>query len=271
MKKYFDWNRFVRLAKFDFVQRKGFYLGHIPLIFVLVSLIHLLAWNMFRFPREFIPTNNLKITFFIGLILATLVISGNSFREFYKKETALQFLMVPASSFEKFCLKLLVGILPVVLFYPFVYDWAVEFSILITVFIQKSILGKVVVVEEYSPIIQIGKTFTNPEGGPWWGSISLITFLFFFPLYFYLGGLLYPKRPKIYSFITLLAFGFILIMFVSLFSVSLNIPVPFLLSYPELSESTPMSSSSLIMLGFFWLSIPAMLVLSYFKLKEKEV
>lgn len=271
MKKYFDWNRFVRLAKFDFVQRKGFYLGHLPLIFALVSLIHFLSWNVFRFPTGNIPTNNLKIIFFIGLILATLVISGNSFREFYKKETSLQFLMVPASSFEKFFLKLLVGILPVVLFYPLIYDWAVEFSIWATVVFQNLIFGRVITVDEYTPIIQLGTTLSNPVDLPWWGPISITTFWFFFPLYFYLGGLLYPKRPKIYSFITLLAFGLLLIMFISLFSVSLRIHFPILLSYPELSEGTPMSSSSLIMLVFFWLTIPTMLVLSYFKLKEKEV
>lgn len=271
MSKYFDWNRFVRLAKFDYVQRKWFYWGLLPLMFALVSLVHLVIWNLFRFQSESIPTNNLKIFFFVGLIIATLVISGNSFKEFYKKEISLQFLMIPASNFEKYLLKLLMGILPVVLFYPLVYDLAVEFSIWLTVLFKKLIWGRLVTVEEYMPIVQLGKAFTNPIDGPWWGPISIITFWLFFPLYFFTGGLLYSKRPKIYSFITLISFVVLLIMFISFFSVSLKTPVPFLLSYPELTEGSPMSSSSFIMLIFFWLTIPAMLVLSYFKLKEKEV
>lgn len=271
MSKYFDWTRFVRLAKFDYVQRKWFYWGLLPLMFALVSLVHLVIWNVFRFQSENITTNNLKIFFFVGLVLATLVISGNSFKEFYKKETSLQFLMIPASNFEKYLLKLLLGIIPVVLFYPFVYDLAVEFSIWATVLYQKSIWGRVVRAEEYMPIIQLGKAFTNPIDGPWWGPISIITFWLFFPLYFFISGVVYSKRPKIYSFITLLAFGFILINFISLFSGFLKTPVSFLLSYPELSEGSPMSSSSLIMLVFFWSTIPTMLILSYFKLKEKEV
>jgi hypothetical protein len=280
MKKYFDWNRFVRLAKFDYIQRKWFYWGHIPLIFALVSLVHLVSWNVLKSNLSNLTGDGFAPVFFLGFIIATIMISGSSFSEFYKKEASQNYLMIPSSSLEKYLLKFLVGVLPVVLFYPIVYNLAVDFSVWATIHFQKYAFGNIVQVVSDPKVMELSMQLKSSITTPWWSQMTIFAAWLFLPVYLFLSGLLFPKRNRIYAFLTLLALWFIIATFMGLISSIVQVPLPFLISpfiltveEISISDVFPPSISGPMLVGmmFFWLSIPTMLLLSYFKLKEKEV
>jgi len=117
--QYFDFNRFYKLLKFDlsFNSKKYLtFLGVLIIVLFILDIILLDSTNKFRVLENnnrqyFYRKSSYQTSLFITFIISMILVIGSSFPAFRKKESTSNYLLLPASTFEKFLFQFFIRIL----------------------------------------------------------------------------------------------------------------------------------------------------------------
>ena len=266
-------HRINSLVRYEWRISSRFYLLGTIGIFLIVFGVFLTIW--FNNPSWFTwkPTNY-NITYYVGLMFLSVFGISQSFVDLRKKNTAIRYLTLPASIIEKYLTQ--VGfrlILPFIL-YNIVFWLGANLSVEVYYFIQQTLLGKTSL-----PQIEKAEFFylywipsPNMDLIYWnlFGTILLV------PTLMFLGGILFGKwnfilMPLAVTLILLFFLGTYLglsrILDARAFGTGDNYAI--ILGYPEVMGNVPLSV--VVSTVFVWASIILAFVVTYFKLKEKEI
>ncbi|MCC5930606.1 MAG: hypothetical protein JJU28_15275 [Cyclobacteriaceae bacterium] len=143
MKKHFDLHRFYRLLRFEFYSNKWEYILLIPILIGALWMVLLLG--MINAMGSTYHENNYIPIFIIGYLAAGIFFNTKSFGALKKRHSAITYLGLPASTFEKYFLHWFLRIFLFTLLYPFFFYASV--NAFIPLF--KSLAG--LYVEYYNP------------------------------------------------------------------------------------------------------------------------
>ena len=119
LQQYFDFNRFYKLLKFDlsFNSKKYLtFLGVLIIVLFILDLILLDSGSNYRILENndrayFYRKSDYQVSLFITFLIALFLVVSSSFPAFRKKESTSNFLLLPASTFEKFLIQFFIRIL----------------------------------------------------------------------------------------------------------------------------------------------------------------
>lgn len=264
MNNQFNINRFLLVLKRDIFENFKTALFGILTILSILSFILLMT----TFASES-DSHLLNITwpkfYHIGFWVTGILISGMAFSDFRNKEKTMSYLMIPATSLEKFLSILLLVTVGFVLVYTSVFG---VFNLLNSLIIS-------------SISDSLSLAFFNPFNSYVW-----ITIAVFIPIQsvFLAGAATFQKIPifytALYFFIFMLIYGaiaFILIRYytggLSFTGIGDNDNIVFSSTNGLPSEMSIENISSIKAFKFFftYLLAPIFWVVAWFKLKEKEV
>jgi len=254
----FNINRFILLYKQEFHLQLKQILFVIGAAFAVIALIH-----SFNLVNNFNDLNRISGTnyhppFFISLfILGGIIVNGMSFNSFRTKSKTINYLMLPASSFEKFLYEFINKIILYIVFFPIIYWAATNLVSSIFHLINEDFIDYLFHFEmiftydlELQNILLI---------------LSIGLFLFTLP---FTGATIFEKKPLIkviiFSFIIgLLYFGFVYFTVegFELYKYSVKKVLFF-----ENKEQAKVAVFIVAIIAHFTL-----LTISFFKIKEKEV
>ena len=227
--------------------------GLFGILVLLHSMSHFRNWSDKQY----------MVTFWIMFFILGIIYLSQSFPAFRSKEKTMAFLMLPASSFEKYIFELLTRIVAFIIIMPTLF-WTIVYietsvihyinpEFLIYKFsFNKVLLNFSIITNNHMPMQKEWLMFAKVQ----WLIIPFITI--------FCGASHFSKSPLIKTFLTmsLIMAGYSLLMY--LLSKGLRIEAYNLVKTNRNFQSLPYL---LIILSFFNLSI---LVIAWFKLKEKE-
>ena len=119
LQQYFDFNRFYKLLKFDlsFNSKKYLtFLGVLIIVLFILDLILLDSGSNYRILENndrayFYRKSDYQVSLFITFLIALFLVVSSSFPAFRKKESTSNYLLLPASTFEKFLIQFFIRIL----------------------------------------------------------------------------------------------------------------------------------------------------------------
>lgn len=262
---HFNIKRFFNAFKYYSILNIKSYLSFI--IGLIIGLIFIDIFFIFTFGRK-VDHNDYAIIFYFTSIICTVLVVGTSFPLLRNKKSVINYLMLPASLFEKFLIQFISRI---VLFIPFflLLFW-LDFKIATAIYNLVAWRNKIQIGSfgMLDPLMDIKLINTlDIVAVICWG-FTLITFLFAGASYFKK----YALFKTILSFTILLAVVFMicslftLFFFPEKFNLSRN---PVYISDYRLSKTLWNIQLWVYVIGV--LSSLFLLPLAYFKLKEKEI
>lgn len=253
MKQIFNCKRFFSYAKFNILSNRkyilllnsGFAIG---LLFFITFVL--------RVNNNWTSENWTMLFYTLYAILGVLLI-GNSFPFFRKKETSLNLLMLPCSSFEKFLYELLTKFVAFTLVYSIVFSIVSGFS---EVFVSYLLPDKEIISFSFDYI-----TLSKNEGVM---SILIWSFLFGFSTVF-AGAAAIRKFPllKTIIFLATVILSISGYFYFIIEKLDLKKGVNYVGHKVDLNEQQALS----IFITFLVISTLTALTYAFFKFKEKEV
>jgi hypothetical protein len=132
MNQIFNLSRFIRYAVCRLsMQRKVLILSFTGVFISVFFISQFIIMNG-------INEDRLKVFYVFSMLIGGALFIGNSFHDFRKKETALSYLMIPASAFEKYIFEYIAKIILFTLFYPILFYLAANFANSFVGFIKPS-------------------------------------------------------------------------------------------------------------------------------------
>ncbi|GEM_PF-963234 len=280
MNTYFSWSRFVNLLKFDFnLNKKKYFLAVLAIFVLLVFASYLVIDDQYKINKSLVSYYSFKYklsnyrTFcaFCYITLAAIIVC-NAFNFLRDKRETSQYLVLPASTFEKFICEFFIRI--VVFNILFVVLFWLSFKISGYAFVQYHIYNPVDVnlyrlleIPNFGLFDQFKSTTNDLDR-----NVALLA-LFSLSTFMLAGASYFNK----YSFFkTILTFGGLLLFayFINLATYHIILPNKvdvFDIEIIDRKISDKMDTDQLAMYLMGAISSLFLLPFAYFKLKEKEV
>jgi len=128
MNQIFSFLRFVKYLAYQYRMRSKIFLLTVGGAFIAMLFVFFMITKGQR-------SNNWEQMFWLFGVLGAVLYIGNSFPDFRKKETTVNFLMIPASVFEKFVFEFINRIVLFTIMYPVMFYFASHLSVYISGFI----------------------------------------------------------------------------------------------------------------------------------------
>lgn len=264
MQKYFDPNRFYNAFKHDLMLNLRSYVSFgVGLFLGLIFIDFLFIQNAGRTFTE----HNYRLLFYFTFLITSVLVIGTSFPLLRNKKSIVHYLILPASTFEKFLIEF---ILRIVLFIPF---------FLVLFWLDFKLAGAIYNLFEWSNATRIDSfTILEPfDILPFNTTLDIVAFIGFFLTLatFLFAGASYFRKYAVYK--TLLSFTVIVGSFIVLFIAFTKIFYPeSMYASTSIYVETYRISEYLnnAQLFFYTIAIAAslfLLPLAYFKLKEKQL
>ena len=277
MNRYFNWNRFIKLLKFDFVLNRKKYL-----LFSLLMFIALFLWSYFslddNYGNRIQKDLNLPYTYTVSLkhyqdslvgpyFIFSIIVCGSAFSYLRNKTETLSYLMLPASTLEKVFVEVLIRIV-IFSMLCILFFW-LDFKLATYIF-RMSYHNEVPVIIPDFGILEPFKFNqywkTNEKIGFILSLLSLCAFM--------LAGASSFKKYALFK--TVLAFGGLLVFAYLITLISYHLFLPnkvniFNIQVIDREWSNGYATSLIVfsVIGVF--SSLFLFPFAYFKLKEKEV
>lgn len=266
-------HRLKNLARYEWALEKRFYLVGTLGIFMITFGMFLNTWfnNIYGYVWK---SEDYGFYVLVGFIFLSVFGISQTFIDLRTKNTSIRYLTLPASTMEKYivqvCLRL---VLPLVI-YPIVFWLAANLSVDVYYFIQHSLLEKTAVEEIHK--MEVLYLYLLPFSTNDVGFNILVGLVLSVPLLSFMGGIIFGK----WSFIAMpIAVAvFLLIMFGSFFGLSWIVDASAFgaggsysirIDDPEVFKGVPLFI--LVCLILIWSAVFLPFIVTYLKLKEREV
>jgi hypothetical protein len=252
MNQIFNISRFVKYAFYRYsVQGKKL------LLLIAGAALALLAIQVIVIKNSDGPSTGMDEFFLTFLFGGAALFIGQSFVDFRRNETSLNFLMIPASSFEKFLFEYLSRLVFFILVYPVLFyflSFAGNFIV--------SVIWPEKILYNFSLGFLTDKAFEDELLAVFWVYFIGGTIIF-------AGTTVFKKFPLVKTTLFVGLFWLVIVMYFYLTMVKLNLKDGALYTIKSL---IPDEETALAWLnGFLSLTLIMLLFYSFFKLNEKEV
>jgi MFS family permease len=265
--------RLTNLLRYEWALEKKFYLLGTLGIFMISFGVFLSVW--FNQYSGFLWRSvDYNVIFFGGFIFLSVFGVSQSFIDLREKNASIRYLTLPASTLEKYLIQVFLRLILPLIIYPIIFWFGANLSVEIYYFIQQSILEKTSLPEIQK--VDVLYLYWIPNL-----SMELVYWMLFgltvsIPATMFMGGIIFGK----WNFIVMPAAvgGFLLLMFGSYFGLRwlLNASAfgmgdnySILIDYPEVLDGVPLFIYNWSFL--VWSAVFLIFVVTYFKLKEREV
>ncbi|PZX51307.1 hypothetical protein [Algoriphagus chordae] len=264
--------RLKNLFRYEWAMDKRFYLLGTIGVFMISFGIFLTIW--FNNIEGFVwGTMDYSSIFFSGFVFLSVFGISQSFIDLREKNTAIRYLTLPGSTMEKFLVQVVLRMIFPWVLYHIVFWLGANFSVDVYYFIQQSLLGKTALPEIYKLELLSLFRLTGTIDIGYWILIGLIASL---PVLMFMGGIVFGKWSFIAMPIAIILFAGL--MFGSYYALSwliypaisssgsvVGIPI----GNPEVFDGVPLFI--LVCLILIWFAVFLPFVITYLKLKEREV
>jgi len=258
---YFNFNRFFLVLKRDFIENgKTALFGILTILSIFSFILVMISFESNdKGLYDFNATFYMMEFFIIGIFFA-----GMAFKDFRNKEKTMSYLMLPASSFEKFLSMLMLTTIGFFVSYTLLFEL---FNLLNIVIIGS--LPNALNLELFNPFI--------PELG------KVILVLIPIQALFLIGAATFKKAPLFYTvlyfFVFLLIYGFVIGLVLKYYTGAMNIRsigdnTQVIYFSGEVQNQKEINSILSIQTFIFFLTYllaPIFWLITWFKIKEKEV
>lgn len=265
--------RLKNLFSYEWAIDKMFYLLGTVGIFMISFGVFLTIW--FNQYSGYVWTStDYNSSFFGGLVFLSVFGISQSFIDLRDKSTAIRYLTLPASILEKFLVELCMRLVLPLIIYPIVFWLGANLSVDVYYFIQHSLFEK-------TALPEIGKVevlylYWIPNASIDIGYWILFGMIVSLPVLMFMGGIIFRK----WGFIAMPAAVaiFLLVMFGSFFGLSWLVDASAFsaggnysirIDDPEVFDGVPLFI--LVCLILTWAAVFLPFVVTYLKLKEREV
>lgn len=266
-------SRLTNLFRYEWAIDKRFYLlGSIGL-FMISFGVFLTIWynNISGFVWRSVDYNSI---FFAGFVFLSVFGISQSFIDLREKKSAIRYLTLPASPVEKFLVQVIFRLLLPLIVYPIVFWLGANLSVDVYYFIQNFLLEKTALPEiEKVEVLYLYWLPNATIDVGYWGLFGLIISI---PVLMFMGGIIYGKWSFIGMPIAIVLFW--ALMFGSYYAISwflypvisssgrdYGIPI----GNPEVFDGIPLFV--LVCLILVWTAVFLPFIVTYLKLKEREV
>ncbi|REG91564.1 hypothetical protein [Algoriphagus antarcticus] len=266
-------HRLKNLVRYEWaIDRKFYLLGSFG-IFMISFGVFLTVWfNQYSgYTWRSVDYNSV---FFGGFVFLCVFGISQSFIDLREKNTSIRYLSLPASTLEKYLVQLFLRLILPLIIYPIVFWLGANLSVDVYYFIQRSVLEKLSLPEiEKVNVLYLYWLPNLTMELVYWILFGLIVSI---PTLIFMGGIIFGK----WNFIVMpLAVACILILFfgsyyglswlvnASAFGLGGNYSIR--IDYPEVIEGIPLFILNCLIL--IWVAVFLPFVVTYFKLKEREV
>jgi len=212
--------------------------------------------------------------FFGGFVFLSVFGISQSFIDLRVKSTSIRYLTLPASAMEKFLVQVFLRLVLPLIIYPIVFWLGANLSVDVYYFIQHSLLEKTALTEVSK--VEVLYLYWIPNSTIDIGYWILFGLIISIPVLMFMGGVVFGK----WNFIVTpsVVAGFLLMMFGSYFGLSFILNASAFgaggnysirVDDPEIFEGVPLFILICLILTWFAVFLP--FVVTYFKLKEREV
>ncbi len=237
---FFDLSRFAALFRLELTRVKKYALITLGATVGIMFLISIMIVG-------FTPNIDFSSFYYVGLYISGILLAGTAFPDFRKKETAMMYLTLPASVFEKLLSQIFIVSFGFVIFYSvaFLLYWGV-------VFVWRSFLQ----LDTQLPFYIFGSN----------EFIHSVLYLWFWQSVFLVGSAAFNKAPLVKT----MAVVFVVIAFLSVYV--MFILTKFVFDNMQLGSHMMFHSNvSLFNTDLLLLLIPVFWIAAYLKIKEKQV
>ncbi len=252
MNQIFNPTRFFKYVQYNYLINKRGYLYGIAGFCCAMLLILILLLSMSNNWRD----HNWVAFYTASLGIFGIIVFGKSFTELRSKESAINYMILPASTFEKFIFELLSKLLIILITYGVLFPFITDLSVIIARFIKPN---------HTITFFSFAGTFNNPR------HITEM-FIFLFILVFcvaFAGSTAFRKRPILMTiiFTGLISLSVIGYLYILSEKLELNRGIEYTIRTLLLKND---NYYTVLKIGMACTSIVS-LTYAYFKIKEKEV
>lgn len=266
-------HRLQNLFRYEWALQNKFYLMGTIGIFLISFGVFLTVWfNQYSgFVWRWVDYNSI---FFGGLIFLSVFGISQSFIDLREKNTSIRYLTLPASTLEKYLVQVCLRMVLPLIIYPIVFWLGANLSVDIYYFIQRTLLEKSLLPEiEKVEVLYLYWIPNATMDVGYWGLFGLIISI---PVLMFMGGIIFGK----WGFIAMpFAIGlFIALIFGSYFGLSWLVDASAFgaggnysiqIGKPEVFAGVPIFI--LVCFILVWTAVFLPFIVTYFKLKEREV
>ncbi|MFC5624197.1 hypothetical protein [Algoriphagus winogradskyi] len=266
-------HRVKNLIRYEWALDKRFYLFGTLGIFMIAFGVFLTVWfNQYvGFTWRSVDYNSV---FFGGFAFLSVFGVSQSFIDLREKSSSIRYLTLPASTLEKYLVQVFLRLLLPLTVYPIVFWLGANLSVDVYYFIQHSLLGKTALPEIEK--VEVLYLYWIPNASLDIGYWILFGMIVSLPVLMFLGGIFFGK----WGFIAMpTAIAIFLMFFIGVYYVlSLLLdPNTFApgsnfyieIGNPEVFEGVPLFI--LVCLILVWTAVFLPFIVTYLKLKEREV
>jgi MFS family permease len=265
--------RLKNLIRYEWALDKRFYLLGTLGVFMIAFGGFLSIWfsQYSGFTWRSVDYNSI---FFSGFVFLSVFGISQSFVELRAKNTSVRYLTLPAGIMEKFLVQVIFRLIIPLIIYPIVFWLGANLSVDVYYIIQQTIFENTAFPE--INMVEVLYLYWIPNANIDIGYWILFGLIISIPSLMFMGGIIFRK----WSFIVMPAIvaGFILLMFGSFFGLSFLLDAsPYgaggdysiRVDDPEVFDGVPLFI--LVCLILTWVAVFLHFVVTYFKLKEREV
>lgn len=268
-----SFHRMKNLFRYEWAMDKKFYLLASLGIFIISFVVFLTIW--FNNIEGFVwRTVDYNLLFFNGFVFLSVFGISQGFVELRERKTAIRYLTLPASQMEKYlgqvCLRL---ILPLFI-YLVVFWFGANLSVDVYYFIQRTLLERTALPEVHkAEILYLYWLPNSSMEVTYWMLFGVIVSV---PVLMFLGGMLFGKwgfigMPFSIALIIAVLLGSFLglswLVNASPFGLGGNYAIR--IDHPEVFDGVPL----IVFVGLIliWAAVFLSFIVTYYKLKEREV
>lgn len=129
----FSLNRFLKLLKYDFNNNRFYYIAIIPVVMLAIGLVHWFIWP--NNPENYSSTGykwkveSYLASFLLGYFIFGTVISGKSFPGLKTNSSTILYLSIPASAFEKILAEWIIRVILFTILYPILFQLSANLTL----------------------------------------------------------------------------------------------------------------------------------------------
>ncbi len=269
MKEVFDINRFGKLLRYDFQVNRWEYILLLPVSILTLWLVLFMAYGNIN-ASKFQASSYVPI-YFIGFISMGIFLNSKSFGALKNRLSAVSYLTLPASTFEKFFLHWFIRIALFVILYPILFYVGANSFIQVFQFGAKLYIGY----QGTSATLPVIAPFEFSIVNPQYGRFIFIPFTIYFGIIFtltlvQLGSIAFGKWNLIKTLLVLVGISGLAYITVSLI---VSLKGGFEEIRPNSFLEVP-NHTTLLEIGLMVFMVITLLICwtaTFMKLKEREV
>lgn len=266
-------HRVKNLIRYEWALEKWFYLFGSLGIFMISFGVFLNIWfnNIYGYVWK---SEDYGFYVLVGFLIFSVFGISQTFIDLRTKNTSTRYLTLPASTMEKYIVQVCLRLVLPLMLYPILFWLSANLSVDVYYFIQRSLLEKTAIAEihKMEVLYLYLLPFTSKDVGLW----LLVGIVLSVPMLSFMGGIIFGKWGLIVmpSAVSI----FLLIMFGSFFGLSWLVDASAFgaggtysirIGKPEVFEGVPLFI--LVCLILVWTAVFLPFIVTYLKLKEREV